>query len=458
MRQCFRAIAILVFGFTAATALAIDSVPQAEYRERRVALAEKLGGGAALLFAAEEPLLDFAPYRQDSDFFYLTGWTEPGAALLVIGPGPATIVPRSGEHVAAHPYREILLLPTRNLVLEKYTGEKMDAATPNAVKLAGVDSVMKLTDLPQVLGAFVAEDRRRGRSLWAQQDVPAASATLALLSTSLGLATDALHAQDVRQLTMALRTVKSPAEIALLKKASDASVAAQHAGMRAIRPGVRERTVAGVELARMMEEGCERASYAPIVGSGPNSTVLHYASNDRVMTKGDVVVIDEAGEYSMYASDITRTMPVDGHFTARQREIYDIVLGAQQAAARAFVAGKFRLGNVTQRGDDVHDTLDKVAYDYINAHGKDLHGEPLGKYFVHGLGHSVGIDVHDPMDPQTKLDRGMAFTLEPGIYIPEEKIGVRIEDVVYVDRDGRLVDLVESLPHDAHAVEEAMRP
>ena len=138
----------------------------------------------------------------------------------------------------------------------------------------------------------------------------------------------------------------------------------------------------------------------------------------------------------MYASDITRTMPVDGHFTTRQLEIYDVVLGAQRAAREAFVAGRFRLGNVNQRGDDVKDTLDKVAFDYINTHGKDLHGEPLGKYFVHGLGHSVGIDVHDPMDPQTKLDRGMVFTIEPGIYIPEEKIGVRIEDVVYVDGEG----------------------
>ena len=182
------------------------------------------------------------------------------------------------------------------------------------------------------------------------------------------------------------------------------------------------------------------------------------AANERVMEAGDVVVIDEAGERSMYASDITRTMPVDGHFTARQREIYDIVLGAQRAAAAAFVAGKFRLGNTNLRGPEVTDTLDKVAYDYINTHGKDLHGEPLGKYFVHGLGHSVGIDVHDPMDYEhTRLDKGMVFTLEPGVYIPEERIGVRIEDVVYVGEDGRLVDLIENLPHDAGAVESAMR-
>ena len=170
-----------------------------------------------------------------------------------------------------------------------------------------------------------------------------------------------------------------------------------------------------------------------------------------------MVVIDAAGEYSMYASDITRTMPVDGKFTPRQREIYDIVLGAQRAAAAAFVASKSKLGGVNQRGPEVTDTLDKVAYDYVNTHGKDLHGEPLGKYFLHGLGHSVGINVHDPMDYSKPLDKGNVFTIEPGIYIPEEGIGVRIEDVFYVDQQGKLVDLIAKLPHEAEEIEAAMK-
>lgn len=451
-------LAALICVASSLAAQAMDSVPKAEYHARRMALAEKLHGGAAVLFAAEEPVLDFMPYRQDSDFFYLTGWTEPGAALVVIGAGPETVVPRSGERVPAHTYREILFLPSRNLVIETYTGAKMDASTAGAATQAGVDAVQPLNEMPAVVGKFVAEDRRRGRTLWTQTDMPAATAAVSFLGPSLGLDTTAIRAQDVRELTMVLRTVKSPAELALLKKASDASIVAQLAGMRAIKPGVRERTIAGVEIASMMAEGCERPSYAAIVGSGPNATTLHYGENGRVMEKGDVVVIDEAGERSMYASDITRTMPVDGQFTARQKEIYDIVLGAQRAAAKAFVAGKYRLGNVNERGPNVTDTLDKVAYDYINTHGKDLHGQPLGKYFVHGLGHSVGLDVHDPFDPKQPLDKGMVFTIEPGIYIPEEKIGVRIEDVVYVDESGRLIDLIEHLPHDAEAVEAAMHP
>ena len=276
MRHSWAVLICLAAIGWSSVAIAMESVPQAEYRQRRVALAEKLHGGIAILFAAEEPVLDFMPYRQDSDFYYLTGWNEPGAALVIIGAGPETVVPRSDEHVPAHAYREVLFLPARNLVIEKYTGAKMDASTPGAAMQAAVDAVQPMTALPAIVGGFVAEDRRRARSVWTQTDVPAAMSTVSFVGPSLGLETTAVRPQDVRDLTRELRIVKSPAEIALLKKASDASIVAQLAGMRAIRPGVRERTVSGVELAAMMAEGCERPSYAPIVGAGTNSTVLHY--------------------------------------------------------------------------------------------------------------------------------------------------------------------------------------
>jgi Xaa-Pro aminopeptidase len=155
-----------------------------------------------------------------------------------------------------------------------------------------------------------------------------------------------------------------------------------------------------------------------------------YSEDLNTMKTGDVVVIDAAGEYSMYASDITRTLPVNGHFTARQREIYDIVLGAQEAAMAAFQSGKSMLTGESDL------SLYKVAKDYINSHGKDLHGEPLGKYFIHGLGHYTGLNVHDAGDYKVPLGPGTAFNIEPGIYIPEENFGLRIEDDFYVDAGG----------------------
>ncbi len=180
------------------------------------------------------------------------------------------------------------------------------------------------------------------------------------------------------------------------------------------------------------------AGYAPIVGSGPNSTILHYSDNDRTMQDGDLLLVDAACEYSMYASDITRTVPVNGHFTARQREIYNVVLGAQQAAIDAFVAGKSTI-NDRDRNDP-----ELARYRGLQLHQyawKDLHGQPLGKYWLHGLGHMMGIDVHDPGNYPAVLKPGMVFTIEPGVYIPEEKIGIRIECDFLVTADGKLVDL-----------------
>ena len=254
---------------------------------------------------------------------------------------------------------------------------------------------------------------------------------------------------------MPLRQIKDEGEIQLIKQASKASILAQRVMMQWwVKPGMTERAIAGAMTAMWMENGCERPSYAPIVGSGPNSTILHYSNNDRTMQDGDLLLVDAACEYSMYAADITRTVPVNGHFTARQREIYNVVLGAQQAAIDAFVAGKSTINDRDRRDPN---SLDTVAYNYINTHGKDLHGQTLGKYWLHGLGHMMGIDVHDPGSYPVVLKPGMVFTIEPGVYIPEEKIGVRIECDFLVTADGKLVDLDASLWHTPDEIEAAMQ-
>ncbi len=438
------ALILLSVSLAAPILRALQKQPASVYHQRRVALAEKLHGGVAVLFAAEEPLLDFMPYRQDSDFYYLTGWTEPGAALVVIADAPKAATPRS--------YREILFLPTRDLRMEKYTGIKLDAATPGVEKTTGVDHVEAMTEMPAVLNELIGKDRSIVSNVWTQHAVPQARALLDFTGATLGLT--APTSREVTVLTTELRLVKDAGEADLLKKATYASIAGQRVMMKAMRLGVTERTIAGKMTAAWLENGCERPSYAPIVGSGINSTILHYAENERTIEDGDIVVVDAACEYSMYAADITRTVPANGHFTARQREIYDIVLGAQKAAIDAFVAGKSTIDD-----RDRHDpnSLDTVAYNYINTHGKDLHGQPLGQYWLHGLGHMIGLDVHDPAGYPALLKPGMVFTIEPGVYIPEEKLGVRIECNFMVGEDGKLIDLDAALPHTADEVEAAMR-
>jgi Xaa-Pro aminopeptidase len=221
--------------------------------------------------------------------------------------------------------------------------------------------------------------------------------------------------------------------------------------MKAMRPGVTEHELGALMTYEFERRGCERPAYAPIVGSGFNSTVLHYSAGPKIIKEGEVVVVDVAGEYSMYANDTTRTLPANGKFTARQREIYNIVLGAQRAAIAAFKSGTSTLSN--QDPNSLH----KVAYEYITTHGKTQKGEALGKYFIHGLSHRVGLNVHDPGPFDKPLVAGEVFTIEPGIYIPDENLGVRIEDTFYVDENGKLINLTENLPHTADEVEQAMR-
>jgi Xaa-Pro aminopeptidase len=433
-------ILLLLLGISSTTLFALERQPNAIYQARREALARELHGGVALLFGNYEPAMEYQDYRQDEDFYYLTGWNEPGAALIVADAVPA----RVGK--PALPYREVLLLPERNLRDELFTGVKLDATSPNVTGSTGVREVRSIRDLPGILG------ERGLRAVWTQPDSVPAKAALAFAQSNLGSG-DTVQAQDIGELTRVLRSFKDPGEIELLRKAASASIKAQEAAIVAIHPGINERAISGVITGTLLANGCERPSYPSIVGSGINSTVLHYMADDAEMRSGGVVVMDAAGEYSMYASDVTRTVPVDGHFTDRQREIYNIVLGAQRAAAEAFVSKKSTLYN----HEHPEDSLDGVARNYIKTHGKDLHGQPLDKYFIHGLSHSVGIDVHDPLDNTKPLGPGSVFTIEPGIYIPEEKIGVRIEDTFYVDQNGKLQDFIADLPHTAEDIEALMQ-
>ena len=387
---------------------------------------------------------DLFGYRPDDNFYYLTGWSEPGAAVLI-----ASAVDAKNKN-GARPYTEILFLPSRNDSQEKWTGPKLGPENPDAAKITGFARVEVLDHMRDVLVQVLASG-----TTTVYTDLPAYEQTsnsesgLDWLQRSNSFPVR-IAFDDIRPALSLIRTFKDSGEIGLLKKAADASIAAHFAAMRAVKPGMTEREISALMQYEWGKRGCERPAYAPIVGSGFYSTVLHYSDDTGTMQAGDVVVIDAAGEYSLYAADITRTLPISGKFTARQREIYDIVLGAQKAAMAAFQSGKSTL---TRTGEN---SLYNVAYDYINSHGKDQHGQPLGQYFIHGLSHYIGLNVHDPGDYNVPLGPGAAFTIEPGIYIPEEKLGVRIEDDFLVDQNGKLLDLTATLPTSADEVEKAM--
>ena len=431
------ALSLLILA-TAAAATALERQSNADYHARRTALAAKMEGGALILFApteAEGPN-NLYGFRQEDNFYYLTGWAEPGAALLI----------------NSNPYAEILFLPQHNLTQEKWTGPKLGPEDPDAAQATGFDKVESLDKMHDELLKILPQPRATVYSdLGANGQSTPSTGPVEWLRRGNSFP-NYVSFRDAKPLIARLRMTKDAGELQLITHASEASEAAHRAALKAIHPGVTEREISALMQYEFGKRGCERPAYAPIVGSGFYSTVLHYSADSKTMQDGDVVVMDVAGEYSMYASDITRTAPVNGKFTARQREIYNIVLGAQEAAMHAFEAGKSKL--VT--GNDPN-SLYKAAIDYMNSHGKDLHGQPLGKYFIHGLGHHVGLNVHDASDGSAPLEKNMVFTIEPGIYIPEEKLGVRIEDVFTVDQNGKLVMLTHDLPRTADEVEAAMK-
>jgi len=443
-RSCLLASVVLIaLGLSSS---ALERQPNSDYRARRMALGEKMAGGIAIIFAGIESEGPDATYgfRQTNDFYYLSGWSEPGAALVIVSQVTAK------EGTSGRPYSEILFLPAHNLTQEKWTGPKLGADSPNIASITGFDRVASLDQMPAELARIFSSG---SASIYVDtppegDSSPASNSLQWLRRTNSFPMRMATH--DVKPLLAQLRVVKDQGEIELIRHATNASIAAHMAALQIVKPGLNEHDVSAVMQYEYLKNGSDRPAYAPIIGTGPNSTVLHYSADDAPINAGDVVVMDVAGEYSMYASDITRTAPATGKFTDRQREIYNIVLGAQQAAMASFKAGKSTL---TGRGSD---SLYKVAYDYINSHGKDLHGQPLGQYFIHGLGHYVGLEVHDPGDNTAPIPRGAVFTVEPGIYIPEEKLGVRIEDIVWINRDGKLMNFTESLPHSAEEIEAAM--
>lgn len=436
MRKTF--LLLVIFATTLCSA--IERQPNSAYRARREALAQLTKGGVVVMFAPMEGSEVQAAWFQDVNFYYLTGLSEPGAALVIVSAADGA------ENSPARPYSEILFLPAQNPIAERWTGPKLTAASANVKDATGFDRILPLDAMRDELFKTLSSSGRGGCYTDSNDKTEAA---LEWLRRANAFPRGGCP-QDVKPLIGQLRLKKDAGEVALLKKAAEASAAAHLAVMKAMRPGKTEREIAALFQYEYGKRGCERDAYPPIVGSGLMSTVLHYETNSGTIQDGDVIVMDVGGEYSMYANDTTRTVPANGKFTPRQREIYEIVLGAQKAAAAAFKAGKSTMSGFGQ------DSIHKVAYDYINSHGKDKNGSPLGKYFIHGLSHTVGLQVHDSPTGGKPIEVGTVFTIEPGIYIPEEKIGVRIEDTFWVNDNGELVKLSGNLPSEADEVEKVM--
>ncbi len=432
-------IAFLVVACIAPMLRAWEREPLNVFAERRARAVAAVNAPIVLFgYTGHEEANPSYVFMQEENFYYLTGHNEEGAALL--------LVPESAEQKGWSGAREILYLPPRDLREERWNGPRIGPDDPGIQEKTGfarVETFAKLHDTLAGLAKIYPEiytelpgphddgyPHAANWSKWVKDAAPQATV------------------KDVSSAVATLRAIKTPGELALMQKAIDPSIDAHFAAMKMMRPGLYEYQVAAKMVEIHAYAGCETEAYSPIVGTNFNSTVLHYNKLDRRIEDGDIVLLDVAGQYSGYASDITRTIPANGKFTPRQREIYEIVLGAQNAAMEAVKPG------MTLGGKDAT-SLQKIAMDYINSHGKDKEGHSLGQYYIHGLSHHVGLDVHDPSGPARPLEPGMVITIEPGIYIPEENLGVRIEDDVLVTPTG-YTQLTARLPRSPDEIEKIM--
>ena len=441
------AVAVFSFFFLAPAGEAQqrrEREPNSVYAGRRARLAAQSDAPIVLWgFTGREEISEAYVFAQDEDFYYLTGHNEEGAGLILL---PSSKPGAAGDGWDGP--REILFLPPKNPGKEKWNGVRMSPSDPDIQARTGFANVLPFEQMRATVERLATLYPGLCTILPYEKELGGYPHEKAVVDW-LQLAAPQAKLKDIRAQIAALRQIKSPGEVAFLQRAIDLSVDSHLEAMRMMRPGLFEYQVAAKMVEVHAMGGSEAEGYAPIVGAGPNSTALHYDKLSRRIEDGDIVVLDVGAQFSGYSADITRTLPANGKFTPRQREIYEIVLGAQNAALAAIKPGV----HFSCKGKK--DGLMNIAYDYINSHGKDLQGKTLGPYFIHGLGHHIGLDVHDPGEYCGSLQPGMIVTVEPGIYIPEENLGVRIEDDVLITETGYKL-LSERLPRDPAEIEKIM--
>jgi Xaa-Pro aminopeptidase len=428
-----------------------------EYARRRKQLMRIIGGDAICIVpSAPERVRNndsHYPYRQDSDFHYLTGFPEPEAVLALI-PGR--------EHGEA-----ILFCRERDAERESWDGKR--AGQEGAVRAHAMDDAFPIGDIDDILPGMI-EGRSRvyyhfGRD--AEFDIKLIGWVNRVRSLTKRGARAPHEFVALGHILHDLRLYKTRDELRLMRKAAKIAATAHVRAMRAVRSGMNEHEIEAELLHEFRRHGAV-ASYEPIVGGGANGCVLHYHANNAPLREGDLLLIDAGAEYECYASDITRTFPVNGKFSPEQRALYDIVLAAQRAAIREIRPGKAFGVYHDAAVRTITAGLIKIGL-LKGGVDKNIRAQTYRRFYMHKTGHWLGLDVHDVGDYRIdgvdrELEPGMVVTVEPGIYIaPDAKgvpakwrgIGIRIEDDVVVTRDEPEI-LTGGVPNDPDEIEALM--
>ena len=406
--------ATLSGSFVHAAPLPPADLPVDIYRSRRERLMAALGGCVAVISSQGEVSGITEDYRQDADFYWLTGVNEPKAHLV--------LQPKS-------PYRKVtLVLKSRDPEAERWTGPR-DPISPDLLKKYGVDRVVRGDPSGALMNGGEHHDCVAVIAPAAMDKEDRNDADLAFrVASRFGL-----KLVYKRGLLAQMRSAHTPEELERMQRAIAITLEGHQAAARATVAGVSERDVQTQIEYAFYAAGGTGLSYPSIVGSGENGAVLHWDKNSRILGDGDLVVIDAAAEYGRYASDVTRTYPVSGHFIGEQVKVYRAVYQAQEDIFAAIKPGVSMA------------ELQKVAEESLRRAGYLAD-------FIHGFGHFVGLDVHDAGDYERPIPAGAVFTVEPGIYLPARGFGVRIEDEVLMTDKGYKL-LTGELPRKLEDVE-----
>ncbi|KGP62982.1 proline aminopeptidase P II [Legionella norrlandica] len=433
-------------------------ISQQEYMARRKSLAAKLpADSVAIISAAHESLRNgdaHYRFRQDSNFYYLTGFNEPDALLVII----------SGKEE-----QSILFNRPRNPPEEQWTGKRL--GQDGAVQELGVQMAYPITsiaeELPKLLGGKSAIYYNLGSNLSLERRIIQALSSVKAQVRKGVKAPESLC--DLEPILSEMRLIKSNAELELMRRAANISVEAHKRAIQLCREMENEYQLEAELIYEFSRQGCRSVAYDPIVGSGANACILHYTENNKPLRPGDLVLIDAGGEYGNYAADITRTFPINGTFSPEQRSIYELVLKAQKAGIAAIKPG-LPWNHIQQIMVRIL-TTGLCALGILKGDTEELiKNEAYKPFYMHNSGHWLGLDVHDAgrykiNNEWRPLEAGMVLTVEPGLYISAEiegvekrwwGIGVRIEDDVLVTKTGYEV-LTSALPVDVDDIEALMR-
>lgn len=429
----FRAIIFCIVSFFLVASQSLIAQTAEEYQNRRKAVLSKMEPNSVAIFRSRGSLGKFHGERQDGNFYYLTGINEPQACL---------VLSKSLRNRAP----EILFVMPQNPRLLNWDAQPL--GVEGAKQKFGFKDVRASADIQSyfadlLLGVYKIMYLDIERSSGLMEPLTSDEQILKR-AYEKGASFKLLPARD---LLTEFGRARSPAEIALIRKATDITAEAQLAAMRSVQPGLYEYQVQAIIEYVYTLNGAQRSAFASIIGSGKNSCILHWMENSRKMQSGDLVVIDIGAEYKLYGSDITRTIPVNGKFSPRQKEVYEIVLAANTAAIEMVEPG-VSFGNISKKAADI------VGEGLVKL-GLIKNKKEYRKYYFHGLGHSIGLRIGG-RGGLGILEPGMVLTIEPGIYITEEGLGVRIEDDVLVTETGHEV-LSLRVPKTVEAIERVMK-